>query len=316
MPRTKTSKKKKTRALPSLHGLDLRYADAIFCADLHLRETTPRCRTDNFREAMIGKLGLLRRLQSRYKCPVIIAGDIFDSWKCSHWLTRLACEMFPPMTWVIPGQHDLPGHRTDKVGHSPLGVLEAAGKVNLLMPSNQTVGKLDVVGAFFGDEEEAKGKTGDVLVLHRMVWHREKPYPNAPDEGEAYSVLAKFPGFPLIVTGDNHIPFSVHRGGRVLVNCGSMMRTSSTQRNHQPVFWAYTKHRNVVTQISVHVDPHAVTESEKMEQKTKGEFDDFLREVGKIGTSFPSFTENMKRFLQSHPQKGSIEHLIWEAMEA
>lgn len=281
-----------------------------------MRETAPRCRTDNFREAMIGKLALLRRLQERYDCPVFVAGDIFDSWKCSHWLTRLACSMLPKKLYVVPGQHEMPGHRLDNLERSPLGVLEAAGVLRILSPQVQTIGELKVVGAAFGHEDEVCEQQGDILILHKMVWHKEPPFPGAPASGEAGTVLNKFRGFNLIVTGDNHKSFVVRKGGRVLVNCGSMMRLKVDQIEYQPVLWLWTKKRNELKQVPIHIDQHAVTESEQAAQQTEHQFEKFLCEVRGVRNVPASFVENMKQFLSTHPQPSTIRDLIWEAIEA
>ena len=56
--------------------------DAIITSDWHLRETTPRCRTDNFWETQWEKIKFIKRIQkeieydSGYPIPILHAGDI------------------------------------------------------------------------------------------------------------------------------------------------------------------------------------------------------------------------------------------------
>ena len=53
--------------------LNQRNVTALFTSDLHLREDTPVCRTDDFLKAQIKKLKFLSALQAKHNCPVLIS---------------------------------------------------------------------------------------------------------------------------------------------------------------------------------------------------------------------------------------------------
>ena len=62
----------------------MRTADAIITADIHLRETSPQCRTDDYWKAQEDKIEFLKELQHKHHdCPILDGGDLFDQWKPS-----------------------------------------------------------------------------------------------------------------------------------------------------------------------------------------------------------------------------------------
>ena len=60
------------------------HTDFILCADIHLMESTPICRLDDFVEqTQWRKLQWLKDLAIKHNCPVLCSGDLFDYWKPS-----------------------------------------------------------------------------------------------------------------------------------------------------------------------------------------------------------------------------------------
>lgn len=101
----------------------MKCADAILCTDLHIRESVPECRTDDFFAAQTRKLDFLRDLQTEHGCPVICAGDVFDHWKPSPYLIGYAIDHLPKPFVCVPGQHDLPHHELQLKAQSGIYVL-------------------------------------------------------------------------------------------------------------------------------------------------------------------------------------------------
>ena len=106
-------------------------ADAILTADIHLSESTPISRIDDYQEAQRKKLKFLCGLQEKHKCPVLDAGDIFNHWKSSPWLLSQAYYWLPNNMVTIPGNHDLPEHSIKQYGKSALAFLEAVDKLQV-----------------------------------------------------------------------------------------------------------------------------------------------------------------------------------------
>ena len=80
------------------------YPDLILCSDIHLREDTPVCRTDNYWERQWIKMDYISDLQKQYGCPVVCGGDLFDKSRPSLNLVRETMIHLPNKFNTIYGQ--------------------------------------------------------------------------------------------------------------------------------------------------------------------------------------------------------------------
>jgi len=106
--------------------------DRILTSDLHLREDAPICRTDDFWKAQWIKVNFIKKLQEKYQCPVLCAGDVFHHWKPSPYLISEAIKYLPNDFKAIYGQHDLPQHNIQLHHKSGLDTLKTASKLEIL----------------------------------------------------------------------------------------------------------------------------------------------------------------------------------------
>ena len=72
----------------------MKKAIAIITADLHLRDTIPVCRVDNYLEAQNKKLAFIKDSVLKNNCPLIVAGDVFHKAKSSPYVEKIALEFF------------------------------------------------------------------------------------------------------------------------------------------------------------------------------------------------------------------------------
>lgn len=203
-----------------------RTPDLILGSDWHLREDQPVSRTDDFEEAQWNKIDQVASLQRKFNCPVFHAGDLFHHWKPSPYLLAKSKQHLPKDFWTIYGQHDLPQHNFELRNKSGINDLEVSNFATV--PD----------GGNWGQDPkthiEIKGRK--VVMIHRFVWDGEKiPWPGC-EELTARQVLAKYPEFDLIVTGDHHKPFTQALKGRLLVNCGCLTRQEASYANHKHVY--------------------------------------------------------------------------------
>ena len=105
---------------------------AILTSDWHLREDTPICRTDDYWNAQWKKVNFISKLQEKYDCPVIHAGDLFDKWKPSPWLLSTTISILPKKFYTIFGQHDLPQHSLDLEHKSGINTLRQAKSLTVI----------------------------------------------------------------------------------------------------------------------------------------------------------------------------------------
>lgn len=244
-------------------------ADLILCGDLHLTNAQPVCRTDDYVQSMWRKVGFIADLQKKHNAPVIFPGDVCDKPRLPQTTERRAILELPHFI-AVPGQHDLPSHSIDNLPESSLAVIHAGRKSDshLLSPDHRRLVLCTPVapglcldGFWWGrgnDVCELPRDTVNVAVMHRMVWTIRVPYPGCKADS-AQKLMASLPSYDLIVTGDNHESFVVEHKGRLLVNCGSVMRKEADQANHRPCVYLYDAKNNRVKKIHLPIRKGAVS---------------------------------------------------------
>ena len=242
--------------------------DLIICGDLHLSDTIPKCRTDNYFEAQWKKIAYIDKLCQVYDCHAVFPGDICDKPKLSPWVERTAIEKMPPFIGV-PGQHDLPYHNINNYLESSLSVIEQGcqGECVVLEPFTDGTSSIHIrttqgnnlliKGEYWGCGELDKPEKDsivnrNILIKHSMVWTGTTPYPGC-EADSVHKVLLNRPEYDLIITGDNHKHVKAESKGRILINCGSVMRMSSDQVDHRPCVYLYNAEYNEVERIEIPV---------------------------------------------------------------
>jgi len=293
--------------------------DAILCSDLHLREDTPTCRTDDYWKAQWGKVQWLRKLSLRHNCPILCAGDIFHHWKPSPYLIRMA-HVFLPKMMVVAGQHDLPQHNLGLLEKSGLGVLEKTGKVYFPAPLDRTIEGYPygiIQGFSYGEELKPAKPPYRIAIVHRFTWKGKPPWPGAPEEGNVKRVMKELRGFVLIVTGDNHIPFEKRNDqGQLLVNPGSMMRMTADQADHHPRVYLWYARKNQIIPKYYPIEEGVICRKhldEKTERdKRMDAYVSRLREDVEISLSFE---QNIEEFMRKNKINKHIQRIVWKALE-
>jgi DNA repair exonuclease SbcCD nuclease subunit len=293
---------------------------AIFCSDIHLRETQPTCRTDDFWSAQWKIIDWLAELQRKYNCPVIHAGDLFHEtkanrqsfWKPSPYLISMAMEHLPDHFVTIYGQHDLPDHNFELRDRSGIYVLEKAGKIQVMQTCHwdQTPKEPSWQGEF------AEGIERKVLVWHNFTYVGQEPWPGCTSP-KAHSLLRKYKQFDLIVTGDNHQSF-VTKGvdGNLLVNPGSLTRQNAEQINFKPKVYLWFAEDNSVEAIEVPIAKNVITREhiEKVEERDK-RIDAFISRMDSEWELTADFDENLERFFQLNRVRKQVKEIIYKAKE-
>lgn len=308
-------------------------ADAILVSDLHLTESAPVSRTDNYWEAQKEKLRFLAGLSKKNGgCPILCAGDIFDYWKASPWLcAEIFCRLPHPFVG-IPGQHDLPAHSLDNYHRSALSLLEvaetAAGRRFHILKGGTVVltggFPFSVTGIPYGKVEECLSKGiprlptegRRILLLHELTWPGRRPAWS--ESGYTDRELLEMFGerFDLIVTGDNHAGFLTRRKGSLLVNPGSMMRITADQADYTPHCYLYYAEDNAVKPVpfpikeNVHNREHLDRKNEREERIAA--YIERMNENWEIGLSF---RKNLEAFFAENKTPRKIRELIWEHFE-
>ena len=286
----------------------------ILTADLHIREDVPQCRMDDYLNKQWQKLEVLRDSE----LAILAAGDIFHHWKPSPWLLSMT-NLYLPMhrLYAVAGQHDLPQHNDQLFERCGLRTLNGMGAMILDCEGHELGELVTVYGCGWGQTPKSilKSKGRKVLVWHNMTWTHKIPFPGCK-EASADKLLKKYPEYDLILTGDNHIPFTVEREGRLLVNPGSMMRMTGGQSDHHPRYYVWDTKDNTATARYWDIKKDDVTREHidvagEREQRTS-DFVARLKHDMEVGFSY---RHNMKLFLKKNPVRDEVKRLVWKSME-
>jgi predicted phosphodiesterase len=300
-----------------------RKAKAIFCADLHIRETQPECRTDDFWTAQQDKMLQLSELQQKHNCPILCAGDLFHHWKPSPFLITWCIKCLPKNIIVVPGNHDLPNHSMELLGKSGLQTLHEAGIVEIIPDKLTNVMRInddeDLVFAFpWGVEPknpEDEGSEFTIALIHRLVSSDKDNLWFHADASSATSFIKKLSGYDIIVTGDNHQSFVAKYKDTLLINPGCFTRQTATMEDHEPSvsLWYGDHHverkilqydKNVISRK--HLD-HVKERDERMEK-----FIDQLNDNYKLDLSYE---KNLESYFEKNSEHQQIQEMVWESLE-
>jgi DNA repair exonuclease SbcCD nuclease subunit len=247
----------------------MRKADAILCADLHLRDTRPICRTDNYLTAQENKIKFIYELRKKHNnCFLFIAGDIFHKAQSSQYLESLVLQYLNKSD-VIPGNHDLLNHNINQLYHSSFGVISNS----MYKHSNIKLGDYKTLMCGF----RTKGGNKIIGMIHQYVY-KDKPLHENIKSTKAKKLL-KENDFDLIVTGDNHETFVEEYQGRILVNPGSMMRMTADQINHKPCVFLYYADENKVEPVYFPIQENIISRKHIDEKQILDDVNERLREL-------------------------------------
>lgn len=212
---------------------------ALLLSDLHLRATTPSARTETCWKTVLEEaLSEVWKVSEQHGCiPVIIAGDIFDTWNPSSELVAWAIRVFGSRNanidvYVIPGQHDLHGHDYENRHKAAYGLLcefslcidlpaEKWRYIHTPIRNQQLVVwacpwdryKLPESPFIPSDSTNKSSNVTRLLVIHKYLYcgdDRSTHYPQAPEDGDTRRTGGKYEHFDCVLAGDNHIPWLRH----------------------------------------------------------------------------------------------------------
>lgn len=293
---------------------------AILSADMHLREDTPICRTDDYFAAQAKKIKFLSDLQREHDCPILDAGDVFDNWKPSPYLLGWVIANLPnkSMLLTVPGNHDLPQHNMENIEKSGLSVLHKAKMIWILHErernhcSGFTAHGFPYQSVIQPPIEMARS---NVALSHQMTWHLKKPYLGCT-AGSAMKLLQKHKEYDLIVTGDNHQPFVVEHEGRLLVNPGSMMRMTAAQKDHRPRVYLWYAEGRKVRPVYYPIEKDVISREHIERTESRDErieaFVTRLKGECEIGLSFE---KNLEEFMDKNKTSTAVKELIKGILE-
>ncbi len=306
---------------------------AILTADWHIRATVPICRTDDFMAAMWKKVGFILDLSDKYRIPILIAGDVglksqWPNWLLEEFIGRIKAKKGKAGVYAIPGQHDLPDHNIDLWRASAIGVLHESETVMFLGVDGQKFIHLDEPGLwsvfpfpYSIEVSDIKNPLGEdylrplIAISHTLVTERAPESFLVDKAQSAMNLLERFPKYDLILVGDNHKPFVQEHEGRLLVNPGSLMRTTADQVDHKPRVYLWYREDNRVEPVYLPIEENVIDRThidlaEQKDQRIEAYVSRLSEEV-EIGLSFEG---NLEAYFKSNRVRKPVQDKVWEAI--
>lgn len=292
---------------------------AIIFSDLHLRDTQPICRKDDFWETQKKKMDWLRSFHQNIgsDIPVLCGGDVFHEWKTSPKLINMAIDHLPKNMISIPGNHEMPSHTFSRMDESGYNTLMRVTKTGWRKPFQ--LDDLDIHFFPYGSELKSIKSSSmiSIALVHHFVYKGRKPFPGQLTGVK--SLLKKLKGYQLVITGDNHHPFTYKTDDQLLINPGCFSRQKADEAAIRPRIYIWYAEDN-----SFDIEYVPIEDSEEVISRKHLEQIEYKNEkielfVGRLNENIEAqfdFKSNMKQYLKGNPKiKKLTKTKIQEAME-
>lgn len=301
---------------------------AIATADWHIHHAPPRFRAeqgDSWYKAMARPLKQIRKLQSKYDCPIIHSGDLFDNAnqppELLNWLVNVM-----PCVVGVPGQHDLFHHRLADLKRSAWWSMVEMGRVKYIEPGYPLkLGEVILWGFPWGEKiipcEENTHTFGlQVAVCHRYMWIEGKGYKDAPEDERLRKTLPNLKGYETTLFGDNHttVEWNLNRfksDKPSVFNPGSMMVRNSDQVRHQPCV-GLVRRDGTISKHYLDISKDKYSDKQEKEIAQEMDLSEFVSKAEDLskGESV-DFTEACKRLMKTKKLHPGVERFITMALE-
>jgi exonuclease SbcD len=293
----------------------------LTAGDIHISDTNPHSRIDDFRETIFDKLEQLKKAANKLKVDaVLLTGDLYNlknPVKNSHDLNRELITLFKEFkcpVYTIPGNHDLTADDLDTLSLQPISVLFASGTVINLAKEPVVLSKkglkVSLVGipyqkqprldrASFPDKGDAHAQ---ICVMH--LYAGPKPGKMHKERLYGYGELAVL-GADVYVLGHYHFDQGIQwENKQCFLNLGSISRGTLTDErvDHQPKFgFIKISHENEEIKIEADSIPLKIKPAAEVFDLKKRE------EEQKEGLEIEKYVEHLVAEASSDSKAPSIE---------
>ena len=176
-----------------------------------------------------------------------------------------------------------------------------------------------IVGFPFGEKLKQNNLKSSshrqIALIHHFVYKGRKPFPGAT--GGVNTVMKKLKGFGLIVSGDNHTPFTYrNKEGQLLVNPGSLMRQTAAQIDHKPRIYVWYAEDNTVEPFYIPIEENVVSrehiEKENERNDRIGAYVERLSQDVDLGLNFH---DNLEEYIKQNSISKAVQTKIYEAVD-
>lgn len=299
----------------------MRKVIALAVSDIHLSHKPPVARsTEDWYEAMGRQLAELKQLQEKHNVPIGCAGDILDKYHQPPELVNWAIKHLPEM-FAVPGQHDLKYHSLKDLRKSNFWTLVEAGVVHYVRPRKPvSIGEVRFHGFPWGVPlsplKNPHDLALDIALVHKYVWKVGCGYEGAPEENRAGKLAYELQGFPLAITGDNHIPFEKsNKVGPLIYNCGGFFRRKMDEKQHKPsVGLVYAD--GTAERYYLDVSQDKFLDDGEFTKTLDGiGVNSFIEALSQLGDAALDFAEAVKQIMEREKVPEAVKQLVLLALE-
>lgn len=235
--------------------------------------------------------------------PILIAGDVFNKWNApAELINRIGAKM-PNNCWAIPGQHDLPNHRLDKLEKSAYRTFCMVGSI-INMVHARTFSNYLTVHPFPWEvpfhKNTVVGKAPGMIhmaLVHRYCWQKGHGHPGALEEDNVENLSKELHelGYDCAVFGDNHEGFHYDKGPIPIFNCGTFMRRRSDEMGYDPRVGILMSDGKFTTHYQECASEDNLLIKEEPLATTSPDFKEFVRSLFTLGEQAYDFSEHLRK---------------------
>jgi exonuclease SbcD len=286
-----------------------------FATDFHLRYTAPISRIDDekYFQNILTKIKYLIEFANSNCDLIIFGGDIFDKPDIPYSLLILFIKELKksqkPILSVI-GNHDIYGYNDDSINKSAIGVLfenKIIKKLDNIIIENE---KVRIKGIHcFSDFILNDYKEGyyNIAVIHKPITNLSIP------NTIKISDIIETNKYNLLLCGDIHLPFEYIYGNSIILNPGSLARTSILDKDRDVCFYYVAIQDNRIEYKKIKVpfekDVFSVSFS-TIDEKNKDFVSMYAQTIYDIKNSEKSIIDHLKEYFVAKQIDEKIQETI------
>jgi DNA repair exonuclease SbcCD nuclease subunit len=304
----------------------------LITGDWHYTDKQPDCRIDDYQISITEKIEhIFKRTEEEEISLILQAGDLTDTpflsystyIELSNLLSKFSSasvntELYRYNLMTVYGQHDL---RYRNKGNTPLDALASSGLITILSSDPSSLyPRICIYGCSFGETHPQiqNPNSFNILILHQLIVSSQER--DWEKDQILHSALLQNSKWDLVVSGDNHLPFIISTGGkkqRHLINCGSLMRSTIEQVDHEPFFVIFDTNTRTYEKHFLKIKPwQEVFDLErKVKQEERNEnleiYAESLKEQKDMGLDY---TANLIAYMQGNKVEKPVEEIVTECI--
>ena len=298
---------------------------AIAASDLHMRSSAPISRSEepDWFAAMDRPFKVLRDECETHDVPLLVAGDLFHVWYSSAELINWAVGALPETVYAIPGQHDMPGHRSDELSRSAYWTLASTERIHHIADYTYVYPSEDLRVFGFGWNSQVVFPNNeirlpgvlDVAIIHAHVYSGSGHIGVDPS-CDITGWNSKLKGYNAAFFGDNHAGFETKVGKCNVMNCGGLLAVNSDERLRRPGYGVLYSDGTIERRFfDVSADVWTLPQ-DTVETITAGHMSsDLIKSLASLSEKAKNYPDAVRSFLVDNPQPPSVSQLLKDTLD-